>query len=138
MPFLGHFRLQRNKTHKENVQSHTNYFLLVVSCFLPIRIQPFPIPCPLPSLNQLLSLKIPSFLHSPVTLSLRNTNGEPDEDNYAFNSNYNDDQLEANHKIIIAGDSLLQRIKSRKMTVSNIPSVKRAKEETIYLKWFLD
>ena len=39
-------------------------------CFLPIRNQPFLIPCPLPSLNQLLSLKIPSFLHSPVTLSL--------------------------------------------------------------------
>ena len=39
-------------------------------CFLPIRNQPFLIPCPLPSLSQLLSLKIPSFLHSPVTLSL--------------------------------------------------------------------
>ena len=41
-----------------------------ISCFLPIRNQPLLIPCPLPSLNQLLSLKTANFLHSPVTLSI--------------------------------------------------------------------
>ena len=105
-------------------------------CFLPIRNQPFLIPSPLPSLNQLLSLKIPSFLHSPVTLSLsqhdqvatsRNKNSEPDEANDALNSNCNDDQPKTNRKIVIAGDSLLHRINSRKMVVNKIPSVKLTK-----------
>ena len=41
-----------------------------ITLLLPIRKQPFLIPSALPSLNQLFSLKIPSFLHSPVTLSL--------------------------------------------------------------------
>ena len=58
---------------------------------------------------------------------MRNTNGDPDEANDALNSNYNDDQPKTNHKIVIAGDSLLHRINSRKMMVNKIPSVKLTK-----------
>ena len=73
-------------------------------CFLPIRNQPFLIPCPLPSLNQLLS-QLPSqsryFVTQPVSPSAtsRNTNREPDETNDALNSNYNDDQPKTNRKL---------------------------------------
>ena len=47
---------------------------------------------------------------SPSATS-RNTSREPDETNDALNSNYNDDQPKTNRKIIVAGDSLLHRIK---------------------------
>ena len=63
---------------------------------------------------------------SPSTAS-RNTNREPDEANNALNSNYHDDQPKTNRKIVIAGDSLLNRINSRKMMVNKIPSVKLTK-----------
>ena len=104
-------------------------------CFLPISNQPFLIPCPLLSLNQLLSLKIASFLHSPdaVTQSAspsatsKNTNREPDEANDALNSNCNDGQPKTNREIAIAGDSLLHQINSRRMMVNKILSVKLTK-----------
>ena len=69
------------------------------------------------------------FVTQPVSPSatLRNTNREPDEANDALNSNYNDDQPKTNLKIVIAGDSLLHRINSRKMMVNKIPSVKLTK-----------
>ena len=69
------------------------------------------------------------FVTQPVSPSAtsRNTNREPDEANDALNSNYNDDQPKTNHKIVIAGDSLLHRINSRKMMVNKIPSVKLTK-----------
>ena len=59
--------------------------------------------------------------------TLGNTNREPDEANDALNSNCNDDQPKTNRKIVIAGDSLLHRINSRKMIVNKIPSVKLTK-----------
>ena len=69
------------------------------------------------------------FVTQPVSPSVtsRNTNREPDEANDALNSNYNDDQLNTNRKIVIAGDYLLHRINSRKMMVNKIPSVKLTK-----------
>ena len=69
------------------------------------------------------------FVTQPVSPSAtsRNTNREPDEANEALNSNYNDDQPKTNHKIVIAGDSLLHQINSRKMMVNKIPSVKLTK-----------
>ena len=104
-------------------------------CFLPIRNQLFLIPCPLLSLNQLLSLKIASFHHSPdaVTQSAspsatsKNTNREPDEANDALNSNCNDGRPKTNREIAIAGDSLLHQINSRRMMVNKILSVKLTK-----------
>ena len=56
-----------------------------------------------------------------------NTNREPDEANDALNSNGNDDQPKTNRKRVIAGDSLLHRINSRRMMVNKIPSVKLTK-----------
>ena len=70
--------------------------------------------------------------------TLRNTNREPDEANDALNLNYNDDQLETNRKIVIAGDSLLHRINSRKMMVNKIPSVKLTKRGDNLSGRFLD
>ena len=69
------------------------------------------------------------FVTQPVSPSAtsRNTNREPDEANDALNLNYNDDQPKTNRKIVIAGDSLLHRINSRKMMVNKIPSVKLTK-----------
>ena len=69
------------------------------------------------------------FVTQPVSPSAtsRNTNREPDEANDALNSNNNDDQPKTNRKIVIAGDSLLHRINSRKMMVNKIPSVKLTK-----------
>ena len=109
-------------------------------CFLPIRNQPFLIPCPLsrpvPNFSQYLSLKIPSFLHSPDTLSLSQYHqvllqgmqiGNLMKPMIALNSNCSDDQPKTNWKIVIAGDSLLHRINSGKMTVNKIPSVKLTK-----------
>ena len=69
------------------------------------------------------------FVAQPVSPSAtsRNTNRGPNEANDALNSNYNDDHPKTNRKIVIAGDSLLHRINSRKMMVNKIPSVKLTK-----------
>ena len=56
----------------------------------------------------------------------KNTNREPDEAIDALNPNCND-QPKTNRKIVIAGDSLLHPINSRKMMVNKIPSVKLTK-----------
>ena len=79
--------------------------------------------------NSQLPLQSSHFVTQPASPSatLRNTNGEPDEANDTLNSNYNDDQTKINRKIVIAGDSLLHRINSRKMMVNKIPSVKLTK-----------
>ena len=56
------------------------------------------------------------FVTQPVSPSAtsRNRSREPDEANNASNWNYNDAQPKTSRKIIIAGDSLLYRVKSRK------------------------
>ena len=76
-----------------------------------------------------LSSQSSHFVTQPVSPSAtsRNTNKEPDDANDSLNSNYNDDQPKTNRKIVIAGDSLLHRINSRKMMVNKIPSVKLTK-----------
>ena len=42
-------------------------------------------------------------------------------------SNHNNNQSKSNRKIVIAGDSLLHRLNSRKMKVNNIPSIRLTK-----------
>ena len=79
-----------------------------------------------PSEDSQLPSQSSHFVTQPVSPSAtsRNTNREPDEANDALNSNYNDDQPKTNRKIVIAGDSLLHRINSRKMMV-NVKLTKR-------------
>ena len=86
--------------------------------------------CPPSSLIQTSSGQS-SQLPLSASATSRNTNRELNEANSALNSNSDDDQpktnQKTNRKIVIAGDSLLHRINSRKMTVNKIPSVKLTK-----------
>ena len=63
------------------------------------------------------------------------------ENSYQFNDikhpNHSNNQSKSNHKIVIAGDSLLHRLNSRKMKMNNIPSIRLTKEGTILLGLFL-
>ena len=62
----------------------------------------------------------------PSSATSKNTNRRSDA---ASDILCNNNQPKRNRKIIIADDSLLNRINSRKMTVQNIPSIKLTKRE---------
>ena len=105
-----------------------------IRCFPPTHSQPFLIP----------SVALPSFSFSVSQVEDSQfllLSSEPDpqsaapkiinENSYQCNdiehSNHNNNQSKSNRKIVIAGDSLLHRLNSRKMKVNNIPSIRLTK-----------
>ena len=63
----------------------------------------------------------------PQSVALKIINENSYQCNEIEHSNHNNNQSKSNRKIVIAGDSLLHCLNSRKMKVNNIPSIRRTK-----------